>query len=428
VVTSLQLRAHARTFFLLLSFILAIGIAFAPAQRLRDITFGEYFHRVTQVALSPDGTTVACICQSGSGFIRLSDVKTGKEKATLRGGGTPLLVFTPDGKSLISGQFGHTPSGKSEIIRVLPGNLVGSLSPNVLTSAVTAACAVDIAGPQKKGARKRKAVVERPPLIPRKYLAQVWDVRKGTVSLTFPFETGEGELGVITPDSKTLIVTGTAAGLYDLNTGKRIAELASKGPRASLLALSRDGKWLATMHPGPFTRPSRPGQLPHEPDQVLVWDIAARKKVCEIRIPRRAFHKVTSIALSPDGKQVAIGLTDELGLYDCATGMRLKVLDIGNLNGDEGGISNPCFMSFTPNGSTLVIAGTGRGPGIALWEPATDKVAGKFDLARKETPTTKYTLGALSPSGTVLATVGRTLQVWDLPAAKELKDKPVSKD
>jgi WD40 repeat protein len=150
--------------------------------------------------------------------------------------------------------------------------------------------------------------------------------------------------------------------------------------------------------------------------------------VCEIRAPFGIVQHGTAVAVSPDGKQVAIGVSSEVSLHDGMTGRRVKTLDLTDLDGKGGFLADPGFMSFTPNGTTLVIAGSGIGPAIAVWDPVTDKVLGKFERTRRGATGTHHKLGALSPSGTTLATVGPTLQLWDLPAAKPAKQKPLQKE
>jgi hypothetical protein len=188
----------------------------------------------------------------------------------------------------------------------------------------------------------------------------------------------------------------------------RIGELKAPVLGISRLVLSRDGKWLATVHSGARPQPQR-----REPDRVLVWDLAARKQVCEIQAPALGN---AAVAISPNGKQIAIGMRTYIGLYDCTSGNRLKTLDFADL--DDGGMALPGFVSFTPDGNAVVIAGVGFGPAIACWELGTNKITGKFQRARRGATATRHSLGALSPDGTILATVGPTLRVWDLAAVK----------
>ena len=83
--------------------------------RLWDVNKGEllrvlegHTNRVSSVAFSPDGTTLA----SGSfdNTIRLWDVATGNQISPLRGHTGPVLsvAFSPDGKTLVSGSEDRT--------------------------------------------------------------------------------------------------------------------------------------------------------------------------------------------------------------------------------------------------------------------------------------------------------------------------------
>src|SRR5438132_8870524 len=92
--------------------------ALAGAPKQRD-TLAGHTEFVASVAFSPDGKTLAS--GSADDTIKLWDVTTGKEKATLKGGlGLGIVAsvaFSPDGKTLAASVFAHValwevPGGK----------------------------------------------------------------------------------------------------------------------------------------------------------------------------------------------------------------------------------------------------------------------------------------------------------------------------
>jgi WD40 repeat protein len=200
------------------------------------------------------------------------------------------------------------------------------------------------------------------------------------------------------------------------------------------LACSKDGRLLVT---------GNAGYKHLEQDaSVVVWDLASGRRVRTF--PGQA-HVVRSVALAPDGKQLAVvnGYGKVL-LYDLATNKELRQLET----------ESPEHVLFTPDGSTLLVSDIAT---VRRWdrstlkelEPlrghrqrimglavaangkriatcATDGTVRLRDAAgdgRHLWELSKYGIGvALSPDGTRLAcgTSGSELLVWDTDSGREL--------
>ncbi len=323
----------------------------AEGQVLRETTFTKPHGDVRQVAFSPDGKTLASIGINHAGkfpHVRLWDVETGKEKALLRLQAPhcgSLLAFTPDGKSLVS-SCGQSPSTTA------PGFT----------------------------------------------MIEVWDVKAGKRRLAIK-TSGRGSRGAIGGDGRVLVVTArdASAALYDLQTGKELAVLAGHNG-ANLLALSRDGKWLATG--------CSKGKLG-------IWDLGKRKLLHLFDAQKRG---VTALAISPDGKRVAsIGDDVVLNVWDRATGGREVRRDLG------GRVGEITMLRFTPAGDALVLAGQVRRSGVGWWEIAGGRLRGDLNAPRSA-PSVNLRGAALSPDGKLVAGMNNaTLQLWDL---REKPKKP----
>jgi WD40 repeat protein len=125
---------------------------------------------------------------------------------------------------------------------------------------------------------------------------------------------------------------------------------------------------------------------------------------------RRLKGGVHALAYSPDGKRIAAGDADSLKLWDVATGVLLRVLDVGNAVNS---------IAFSPDGKAIVEGGvyvsefadtpTGY---AAVWDLASGKK--RKDLALGEYGTSPVTSVAFTPDGksVVVAATGSAAQLF----------------
>src|SRR5262249_50097044 len=155
-----------------------------------------------------------------------------------------------------------------------------------------------------------------------------------------------GRRGALCPDGKTLVVGGFGLALYDLQTGNELAPL--DGRQVYDLAVSRDGRWLASSHPG---------------GKVTAWDLKGRNHLWTASAHEGKSGSV--VAFSPDGAEVASAGGDaRLVILSRDKGAVRSTFDFSSHRLTH----NPYGVSFTPDGKTLVVAGLGVGVGIYLWE------------------------------------------------------------
>src|SRR5262249_44586166 len=114
------------------------------------------------------------------------------------------------------------------------------------------------------------------------------------------------------------------------------------------------------------------------------------------------FHVVMALAVSPDGKLLAVPLEEPvLSLLDPATGKEVRTL--------RGAHAYQC-LCFSADGRLL--AGAGFTGGVFVWDVATGNPAGRVPEAANSI--------ALLDGGKLLATASQLggLKVWELPAGK----------
>ena len=364
---SVRLWACATWLFLLAPLLL-------PAQQPRLSRTLDAGAAPVSLAFSADGKALASAGVSdekGPGEPKLWDVATGKKKATLKGhaGLVWSVAFSPDGKSLASagGRFrpeGGPGTGELRLWDVATGKNTATLEshPGVVICVAFSPDGKTLASSGGDGKTR------------------LWEVATGknlATMHTLPGFPGSNCVA-FSPDGKKLAVGGgPTAGhggpgvtgevhLWDLATGKKTAILrghpgegcfSNMTAVAYSVAFSPDGKTLISG--GART--------------IEVWEVATGKKTATFTQP----HVVWRVALSPDGKTVAwvtgpmsealaqkAGLEREVRLLDVRSGENFELLKRPAAGG--------WALVFSPDGRTLACGGEdGK---IDLWDiPAVTK-------------------------------------------------------
>jgi WD40 repeat protein/serine/threonine protein kinase len=194
--------------------------------------------------------------------------------------------------------------------------------------------------------------------------------------------------------------SGAIIQLWDTKTGRARDELIGGEQVFSCIALSPDGKTLASGSNDATVR---------------LWDVAAGRALGE---PLRGHeHRIESIAFSPDGKTLASGSKDRtIRLWDVATGRALGE----PLRGHESTVDS---VAFSPDGKTLASGSWDQT--IRLWDSTAGSSLGE-PLRAHEAGHLGVHSGvrsvAFSPDGKTLASgcSDQTIRLWDAMTGRML--------
>jgi WD40 repeat protein len=196
----------------------------------------------------------------------------------------------------------------------------------------------------------------------------VWDVAAFKESTRFNLDGDEdhGHLLALSADGKTLAIGGDKIEVWDVAAGKKMKTLSLGEGHASNLAISPDGSSIVCAE-GPVN------------SGVRAWDWragAVRKSFGHSPYCSGTY----ALAFSPDGKRLA---TITTGTGDDGFGVRVWdfAADREILRWSGGGrdVISIRTMAFTPDGNTLVAAGTGSV--IHVWNVSGQKERQSFDGA-----------------------------------------------
>lgn len=179
--------------------------------------------------------------------------------------------------------------------------------------------------------------------------------------------------------------------LWDLTVRREKATYEGHTDAVMSVAFSADG---TTLYSGAFK-------------ELLAWDTnsgAAKEKLASYK---GEFDYVGCLAMSPDGKTLAVGVGSRVELMDPANGRVRETL--------EGHTGSMNWVAFSPDGKTLasVAADVGKS-GIRLWNTAN----GRSLETLRDGGEKNYSEVAFSPDGKTLVANGPGIQLWDLASGK----------
>jgi WD40 repeat protein len=398
---------------------------------------------VSHLAFSPDGRTLAVSVQFRR--IELRDPATGRKRATLYGDCNRQCVFSADGKWLGA-------AARERLILwdaatgspLYPGhdNQVNGLwfSPDdktLISFGGDKMCFWDAASGKQTAER---GVNWWPALSADTRLAADSYARGKEIRVQ---ETASGKTlhvlkhkerfapQLLSPDGKTLVVSYSGNGtqtlaLWDVASGKELHELSLHKGYAGPLALSPDGKLLASFDPAlelnppppPMKRFPAPDDVPQARTCLRIWDVKTGAKRLEIPLRER----LRNLVFSPDGRLLLTSDWDHsrVCVRETATGKEVRSwVAAYPWNGEEAQAIPSWIdaLAVSPDGRTVAAGvspnGTNPRAALMLWDAESGQELRRFPLEGKS----QVDSLAFSRDGKRLASGGMRdgmVVVWDV--------------
>lgn len=397
------------------SFVIALLLLSAfrgTAQRPKLVVQTGHTGSINSVAFSPDGKLVAT--GSADSTVKLWDVETGIQVASLPSHFDSVVTFAPNGQLLATGDsegliklwsvvsgtelrsfkigefainsIAFSPNGKL----LASGTLNGTKVLDVVTGALLASLdreANSVAFSRDGRILAIGGGLSDPTI-------RLWDVENGKLLRTLPGHTDTIYSIAFSPDHR-IFASGCRDGtirLWDIASGRQISVLAQEVINLRSIAFSPDGKKLASGG-----------------GNITIWDLTRGKA---LRTMGKKYDNYFSIAFSPDGKTLAGGgdasRSEDVKMWDVATGKHVKSL--------AAHATWTQSIAFSPDGKLL--ASGSYNSTIKVWG-----LSGKSPFGSIVGHAYWVESVAFSPDGKLLASGSHdnTIKLWDVASGKPVK-------
>ncbi|MEW6616174.1 MAG: caspase family protein [Thermodesulfobacteriota bacterium] len=317
----------------------------ASGKEVRNFSYDE---KGTPLAFSPDGKNVLSAIRRE---LLLWNAFTGNTLRTFSGlvKGVTAIAVSPDGRAIISGEhdgtvrFWNMSAGKETRTSKAHEGWINSLS-------FSPDSRFAVSGSHDKNFK-------------------LWDAITGTELRTFIGHSGEVTSVVFSPNGRYLLSGGgfdKTARLWDVQTGSQIRTFV--GTRAVFsVAFSRDGKYAVSAGTGDYSRP-----YPMRENYALkVWDIYSGRELNTFDIHTTKDFETMSIKsalYSPDGRKIVLGISSVFNPFDPDASVKLWEISSGEVVREfrHPGLSS---IALSPDGR-LVLSGSTDNT-FKLWDIST---------------------------------------------------------